>query len=187
MTAQMNDSFLLQDETFSIVGINGSGLFNPSDYNMQPLPRITSCWRGYVCTYKTLYNKLLLDTLLVNLDHEGPAINNIQPVYSHQSTFNNVYKTLDLHMDAFTGGILIARGFIQQLYVHMGFHPAWKYETVFELSISQGYVLETNDISEKMAELRDKMTRQRLEPNRDASAKDVERWIESTFKRNYRF
>jgi len=185
MTAQMSDSFLLEEKKFSLVGDNGSGLFNPSDYNLQPLPRITSCWRGYVCTYKTLHNKLLLDALVVNLDHEGPAINNIPPSFSNQGTFNNTYNDLNLHMD-FTGDILVAQGFIQQLYVHMGFHPAWKYETVFELHVSQGHVLETKEVSEEMADLRDKMSHQPLKPDRDASKQEIENWIESTFKRNHR-
>jgi hypothetical protein len=186
MTAQMSDSFLLEEKKFLLVGVNGSGLFNPSDHNMQPLPRITSCWRGYVCTYKVLQNELLLDSLLINLDHEGPAIKDIPPVFSNQGTFNNTYSDLDLHMD-FTGDLLIAQGFIQQLYVHMGFHPAWKYETVFELTVANGHVLETKDVSENMAGLRDKMSREPLQPNRDASKQEIESWIESTFKRNHRF
>lgn len=186
MTAQMNDSFLLEDKNFSVVGVNGSGLFNPLSYNMQPLPRITSCWRGYVCTYKTLDNGLVLDTLLVNLDQEGPLVNDVHPVFTNKGSFNNTYNDLHLHMD-FTGGILMARGFIQQLYIHMGFHPAWKYETIFELIFSQGHVLDTRDVSTEMAELRDKMTRQPLEPDRNASQLEIENWIASTFKRDYRF
>lgn len=185
MTAQMSDSFRMDDRKLSVVGVNGSGLFNPSDYNMQPLPRITSCWRGYVCIYKTIQDELCLDSLSVNLDHAGPAINGIDPVFSHQAMFNNTYNDLHLPMD-FTGGMLIAQGFIQQLYVHMGFHPAWKYESVFELSISHGHVLEIKDVSQEMAELRDKMTQKPLQPGRDASKSEIERWIESTFKRNYR-
>lgn len=186
MTAQMNDSFLLQDKKFSVVGVNGSGLFDPLIYSMQPLPRITSCWRGYVCTYKARDHELVLDTLLVNLDQEGPAINNVRPAFSNQGTFNNTYKDLHLHMD-FTGGMLVAHGFIQQLYVHMGFHPAWKYETVFELNFSQGNVLDIRDLSGEMAELREKMTRQPLQPDRNATKQEIEKWIASTFKRDYRF
>lgn len=186
MTAQMVDSFLLEEQKFSMVGVNGSGLFNPLSYNMQPLPRITSCWRGYVCTYRTLHHKVVLDTLLVNIDHEGPSISSIHPLFSNQSMFNNTYNNLNLPMD-FTGGILIAQGFIQQLYVHMGFHPAWKYETVCELSISHGDVMETKDISAQMADLRNKMTRQPLAPDAGASKQEIENWIASTFKRNYRF
>jgi hypothetical protein len=186
MTAQISDSFLFQDQRFSVVGVNGGNLFHPAEYGMQPLPRITSCWRGYVCMYTTLYNKLLLDTLQTNLDQEGPPVNNISPEFSINGTFNNIYHELNLHVD-FTGGMLIANGFIQALYVHMGFHPAWKYEAVFELVFSQGYLLEAKDVSRQMAELRDRMTRQPLQPGTDVSRQELEDWIASTFKRSYRF
>ena len=81
MTAQINDSFLFQDQKFSIAGVNGGSLFHPAAYGMQPLPRITSCWRGYVCTYQTQYNKLFLDTLQINLGQDGPLINNTRPEF----------------------------------------------------------------------------------------------------------
>ncbi len=186
MTAQINDSFLFQDQKFSIAGVNGGSLFHPAAYGMQPLPRITSCWRGYVCTYQTQYNKLFLDTLQINLGQDGPLINNTRPEFSTAGTFDNIYHDLHLHID-FTGGMLVANGFIQTLYVHMGFHPAWKYETVHELVFSQGTLLETKDVSRQMAELRDKMTRQPLQPGTDVPGLELEDWIASTFKRSYRF
>jgi hypothetical protein len=186
MTAQMHDSFLFQDQKFSIAGVNGGSLFHPAEYGMQPLPRITSCWRGYVCTYQTQPSKLLLDTLQINLGQEGPMINQLQPVFSTAGTFDNIYHDLHLHID-FTGGMLVVNGFIQTLYVHMGFQPAWKYETVHELVFSQGALLETKDVSRQMAELRDRMTRQPLQPGTDASGQELEDWIASTFKRSYRF
>jgi hypothetical protein len=186
MTAQINDSFLFQDQKFSLVGVNGGELFNPAAYDMQPLPRITSCWRGYVCTYQTQSSKLLLDTLQINLGQEGPLINHLQSIFSTAGTFDNVYHDLNLHID-FTGGMLVASGFLQELYVHMGFHPVWKYETVHELVFSQGTLLETKDVSRQMAELRDKMIRQPLQPGMGASRQKLEDWIASTFKRSYRF
>jgi hypothetical protein len=187
MTAQISDSFLFQDKKFSIAGIHGAGLFNPVDRNLQPLPRLTSCWRGFVCTYKTHSDELLLDSLQINLEGEGPALNNTRPIFPQPGMFNNGYSNLELHMD-FTGGILIATGFIQQLYVHMGFHPAWKYETVFELTFSQGNMLETRDVSLQMSELRQKMTSQPAAfPGTDASGPGIDEWIASTFTRSYRF
>ena len=186
MTAQINDWFLFQDQKFSLVGVKGGNLFHPAAYGMQPLPRMTSCWRGFVCTYKTLDNALLLDTLQINLGQEGPLINHLQPVFSTTSTFDNIYPDLNLHID-FTGGMLVASGFIQALYVHMGFHPAWKYETVFELTFSQGSLLETKDVSERMAELRKEMAQKPLQPGPDTPRKKLEDWIASTFKRSYRF
>ena len=186
MTAQIPDSFLLQDQKCSIVGINGTGLFDPLDHNLHPLPRITSCWRGYVCTYKTIQDKLLLDSVQVNLDQEGPVIHEVRPHFDRKGIFDNIYKDLNLPVD-FTGGLLAANGFIQPLYVHMGFHPAWKYETVFELIFSQGHVLDTRDVSEQMAKLRDTMMRQPLQPGAQTSKQELEAWIASTFKMNYRF
>jgi hypothetical protein len=186
MTAQINDSFLLQDQKFSLVGFDSESLFHPAEYGMQPLPRITSCWRGFVCTYKTLYNRLFLDTLQVNLDQEGPAIHNVRPEFPAGGTFNNVYHELNLHID-YSGGMLVADGFIRELYVHMGFPPAWKYETVFELIFSDGTLLEKKDVSQQMAELRRKMTRKPLQPGPDTPRQKLEDWIASTFKRSNRF
>jgi hypothetical protein len=73
MTAQIPDSFLFQDKKFSIAGIHGTGLFNPVDRNLQPLPRVTGCWRGFVCTYKTHSDELLLDSL-AGTDGSGQEI-----------------------------------------------------------------------------------------------------------------
>jgi hypothetical protein len=152
---------------------------------MQPLPRITSCWRGYVCTYKALYNRLLLDMLQINLDREGPVINNVRPEFPAKDTFNNIYHELGLHID-YSGGMLVADGFIQELYVHMGFHPAWKYETAFELVFSQGTLLEKKDVSQQMMELRKKMIQKPLQPGPGTPRQTLEEWIASTFKRSNR-
>jgi hypothetical protein len=157
MTAQMHDSILWNDQKFSIVGVHGDDLFHPKDFNLHPFSTVTSCWRGYVCEYKIIDNQLVLNTLKANHEGRGPAIHGMEPLFS-KGMFNNVYNRLNLAMD-FTGEILAGEKFIRELYVHMGFHPAWKYETVYELSLSQGQVLDTRDISEPMARLREKMTR----------------------------
>lgn len=186
MTAQIPDTLLLQDQKLSMVGVNGSGLFDPLQYELQPLPRITSCWRGYVCTYKTLHNRLLLATLEVNLGHTGQPLNDIQPAFSHENTFDNTYREVDLQID-FTGGILAASDFIHDLYVHMGFHPAWKYRNVFELVVSHGNVIETRDVSARMQEIRDEMLKSPLEPGAEATKEQIEKWIASTFRLDYYF
>ena len=59
----------------------------------------------------------------------------------------------------FTGELLVADKFIHELYVHMGFQSAWKFETVHELVISHGTLLDTKDISRQMAQVREQMTR----------------------------
>ena len=184
MTAQIPDSFLHEDKKISIVGVHGGSLFNPLEYDLQPLPRITSCWRGYVCMYMNFHNKLVLDTLQVNLGNEGPVIHRIRPVFSNTGMFDNTYNDMNLPID-YTGELLVAEGFIRDLYVHMGFHPAWKHETVFKLTVSHGSVLDTKDVSQEMAVLRNKMKSQPLQPGREASQEEVEKWIASTFRQDH--
>ncbi len=157
MTAQMHDSILLDDRKFSIVGLNGEDLFKPAEFNLQPRMSITSCWRGYVCEYKIESNKLFLNILQINLHEQGPLINKVEPIFS-KATFDNVYNHLNLPID-FTGEIIAGDRFLRELYVHMGFQPAWKYETVHQLTISHGSVLAEKDISQEMRQVREAMTR----------------------------
>jgi hypothetical protein len=186
MTAQIPDTLVLPDRSLSIVGVNGAGLFDPLGHDMQPAPHVTSCWRGYVCTYKTFYNKFLLDSLQINLQREGPALNDIKPVFSGKNTFDNMYNNLNLPVD-FSGGILAAGDFIQQLYVHMGFHPAWKYRTVFELILSHGYVMETRDVSAQIEHIRKEMVKSPLEPGVHATKEQIQEWVAGTFQLDYNF
>lgn len=119
---------------------------------------ITSCWHGYVCEYKIEFDKLLLNTLQVNHEQQGPMISGVVPSFA-KGTFNNVYNRLNLLMD-FSGEILAGDRFIRELYVQIGFQPAWKYEAVYELILSHGSVLDTKDVSKQMADLREQMTHQ---------------------------
>ena len=55
----------------------------------------------------------------------------------------------------------LADGFIQNLYVHMGFHPAWKYREVHELLFEDGRLLHAQDRSAAMASNSGRPTRLR--------------------------
>lgn len=52
----------------------------------------------------------------------------------------------------FSSGLLLGDGFIRELYVHMGFHPAWKFERVVELIFEGGQLTRSHDRSEQLAE-----------------------------------
>ena len=53
----------------------------------------------------------------------------------------------------FTGGLLLARDFVEELYVHMGFQPAWKFRDVREVMFEDGKVRTTTDRSAALAEV----------------------------------
>jgi hypothetical protein len=83
----------------------------------------------------------------------------------------------------FTGRLLIARGFIQSLYRHMGFHPAWKFEESWELDFEQGRLANARELSAEMSALRE-----RIQAGEEDDPDSVERpgWIERTFKLDFR-
>jgi hypothetical protein len=197
MTAQIPDKILINEKSLSIVGVNGGELFTPQSVGITPIPIMTACWRGYICQYKIRDGKLILDQLQVSLGLDdtsgkerkfvpqmGPVINGVNPTDKHPA-FSNIYEGLNLEID-FTGGILAGEGFIQTLYVHMGFHPAWKYQTVFELIFDHGNVKELRDVSVQIEQLRSKMTELPLKPDILESDKaEVEAWIDKTFRLGY--
>jgi hypothetical protein len=92
MTAQIHDTILIDEKNFSIVGVNGGGLFTPQSIGIMPVPVMSACWRGYVCQYKLDGGQLILNELQLSLgtyqgvgkerkfiQQAGPAINGLNP------------------------------------------------------------------------------------------------------------
>jgi len=131
MTAQINDTFRYRNHEYAVAGISEGELFDPSLLDLEPAGTCTACWRGYQAVFALSDSHLVLDTLHVNLlkpgdvyeREEGPEINGVKPggPRGERDWFNNHYEGLDYHLE-YTGGLLLADGFIKELYVHMGFH-----------------------------------------------------------------
>jgi hypothetical protein len=197
MTAQINDMFRYNGTDFSVSGISEGELFAPGLLDLKPAGTCTACWRGYQAVFAVSQSHLVLDTLHVNLlaegegykRQEGPPINGVSPTgpRGEYDWFNNNYIGLDYHLE-YTGGLLLADGFIDDLYVHMGFHPAWKYTTVIELIFTNGILQEDFDRSERMAEIRQKIIESRDEnaDSRMPTQDEVRDFVERSFDRTYR-
>lgn len=82
----------------------------------------------------------------------------------------------------FTGRLLIADGFIQSLYRHMGFHPAWKFEESWELDLEHGRLTNARDLSDEM-----RIRRREIERGTERDPDDVSQpgWIERTFRLDF--
>lgn len=119
----------------------------------------------------------------------GPAIHGvypIPPVSRHDSgAFSNQYYDVGLPMP-FSGGLLICDGFILELYTHMGFHPAWKYEEVKELLFRDGLLTQIRDRSDEMKNMRESLVNADEEKMDRKSLEDIACWIERSFDRRYR-
>ena len=198
MTAQIHDRFQFRGEAFALAGISEGELFDPSLLDLQPIGCCTACYRGYVATFAVTDARLVLDALSVSLGSStildngrlGPAINGVfaRGPKEKYDWFSHHYRGLNYHLE-YTGGLLLADGFLQEFYVHMGFHPAWKYKRVIELVFDGGILRQSTDRSEQMAELRDRLRDSDGLDNperRAARHNDIAKFIDESFDRRYR-
>ena len=119
----------------------------------------------------------------------GPALHGVHPLpptnRNGPFSFSDNYHDIGLPLP-FTGGLLLGDGFIQELYEHMGFHPAWKFRKVIELVFADGILTATHDRSYDMARVRAINTPDgKPKSKRFNSPVDMVGWIEDCFDRRY--
>lgn len=210
MTAQISDTFRYGSKPRSLAGINGSGLFDPAQYGVKAVGWSTACWRGYHSTYEVADGWLFLTKVNLGLSEEdiataalgeGPKLfGKVPRRYTEHGHSTNLrtgevktsWESSDFVVDAlrevvpFTGGLLLGDEFIQEMYVHMGFHPAYKFRVVHELIFDAGQLVEEHDRSAQMAEFREMLSSKSLEPGSQASRAEIEAWIERCFSLQYK-
>ena len=194
MTAQVSDVVKYRDEEMLLAAFSDGEPFSPAQYGYRPMMASTACYRGYVCEYEVAESRLLLSKLNVHhQDTDAPAsvlvkppkLNGVEAKISEASFFGRwVFKGTNLPI-SYTGGLIVARGFIRSLYVHMGFHPAWKYEEVHELVFESGRLASEEDLSARIAELRGRITSGAVSSSKP-SRNEVEAWVAESFRRDYR-
>ena len=175
MTGQIPDVFQYEGEAYDLVGLDGTGLFTPESFGIHTFSSCTACWRGYVMYYDCVDGKLILDKMEVN-QREPVVVNGVTPV-KDEGFFTSTYNNLGLKTN-FTGTLLLAKDFIQEMYVHMGFQRPIAYRTVLQISILEGDITLVEDLSNRMEQQREE------DPDRDAQPSDPEKvgeWIEKTF------
>ncbi|MCP3167331.1 hypothetical protein [Myxococcus qinghaiensis] len=192
MTAQISDTLIFREQEFVLAAASGEGLFEPPQHGLAPEMISTACYRGYWCTYEVIAESLRLQQLHIGLPPpaaiaarhgKGPSLFEQLPVYSEQ--FHCIaYRNLSAPVP-FTGGLLLAADFVRELYVHMGFHPVWKFRRVYELLFEGGTLVQTRDCSSEMARLREKIGTTSLSPRTPHDREEVKRWIAECFNRQY--
>lgn len=184
MTAQMNDLVAYAGADWSLAGVNGGELFDPASHGLDVRPASTACWRGFVCRYELRDNALYLGGLDIALQGEAPPLLDKLPHGPRRSLgFTAAYEDVGLHIP-FTGGLLLARDFLRELYVHMGFHPAWKYAHVLEVELEEGRISRVTDCSKAMADIRGRIAGTDR-PGLGSSNEEIQAWIERAFSRKY--
>lgn len=193
MTAQVQDSLHYLGEQHVLAAFSDGEPFSPLDAGYRPVTASTACWRGYVCGYEVEDGQLRLRELWVNHQpdespvtrpQQPPDLNGVAAVRDEDSLVGEWhFRDVGLPL-AYTGGLVIGREFIRELYVHMGFHPAWKYRHVHELVFERGRLIQAHDASPRMAQLRTQMP-DGLKPGPQATREQAAGWIADCFSRDY--
>ncbi|NVM18646.1 MAG: hypothetical protein HWN80_13095 [Candidatus Lokiarchaeota archaeon] len=185
MTGQVPDTLIYRNNEYSIVGLKGEDLPSPFDYDLRPVSPHTANWRGFVMNFIIVEKCLELDEMNVTVEDtkkKHPIINDVKPKAKKEGLINLKYENLKLKTQ-FSGKMLIAKDFIDSMYVHMGFQSPISFDTVIELEFSDGNLLSVKDMSEKMKKYRRKnISDGKLKPTHDPQA-----WIARTFSLDYDF
>ncbi|MHA1111900.1 MAG: hypothetical protein ACTSRE_12405 [Promethearchaeota archaeon] len=181
MTSQIPDIFKYNNEEYDLVGIDGPDLFDPNNEGLQPQMTSTACWRGFQLKFRADNEGLYLDEMSIKQE-EAVEFKGRNPIQGERR-FTHKYANMNYKLP-FTGRLLIAKGFIQSMYVHMGFQRPIAYRKVIELVIKEGDILEVIDHSKHYRELRKK------NPDKDgypktSSDKDIKDFVEKSFSRRY--
>ena len=184
MTAQAPDQFRYEGEQYSLIGIDGTDLYEAKDFGIETQMASTACWRGYIMIYDCIGGSLFLDGMHVRTQN-APAINGVDPIDSSMKmlSFTHVYENLRLKTK-FTGSMLLGKDFIDRMYVHMVSQRAMAYGNVIELQIQDGDIISESDLSERMEKLRNQDPDKGAQPESRAD-EDVSKWIEDSFSRDY--
>ena len=111
----------------------------------------TGCYRGFYATYELTDKALfLLDLTLREMLGNYLPINGVEPEKAdYQATYRNLHIEIP-----FTGKIRLAKDFIQELYIHMGFQKASAFKTVIDFTIKNGKIILIKDRSAEMKKKR---------------------------------
>ena len=190
--AESPDIIEFEGNSYAVAGINGPEPFTPRQYGLEPLGFAWGLQRGFQAFYLLQDNSLVLDSLCIcsNNLQKPSSLLGIDPVkeevvWTYDYRYNNVLIELP-----FTGFLLIARGFIENIQEEVGFHPIWKYTIALELHFRRGRLLERRDCSTKLAKLRAQAVKQPIpsRPNRNSSDREresYESWLDKAFDRSY--
>jgi hypothetical protein len=194
LTTQVSNKVIYHKDSFDLVGYTDDGLINPEKFGVKLKPITSLCWRGYISSYQIdNENQFLLNSLTTFSEKKDKIIEikgvkpDIQELTKDGKITQRVYN--DLNIECFYDGkILLGKDFLTEYRKNMGFHPAWKYRTVYELEIKKGRLISYHDLSDKFSEIRSELkdkTNNGIRTNQGVN-NDILTWIEKSFNQKYK-
>jgi hypothetical protein len=153
-TAQIEDSIIFKGNEYSLIGKTEGEFATPEQFGMTAVTIHTACYRGYYATYEVTEENLILRKFtLREKDGNYLPISGVLPVIDAKKIQSATYSDLNVVVP-FSGRIRLAREFIRDFYIHMGYQKATAFKTVLDLTLNDGRVVEIKDRSEEMEKKR---------------------------------
>ena len=81
MSDQIQDKYFYKNEEYSLIEPNGTDLFSPEEFGLEPVMMHTGCWNGYYAKYEIADDALYLKELtLCDRNGKYPSIDGVIPV-----------------------------------------------------------------------------------------------------------
>ena len=111
----------------------------------------TGCYRGFYATYELTEEVLYLRSLTLREKNGNYLpIEGIEPLdEDYQTTYHGLSVVVP-----FAGKIRLAKDFIEELYLHMGYQKPTAFETVLDITLNDGRLVEIKDRSKEMEQKR---------------------------------
>lgn len=155
MTAQIKDTYIFENEEYTVIKLSEPPSFNPLQLGVMPFSMCTGCMRGYWCNYRVSEKEgLLLENLYIGtLKDEYPEIEGILPSDEDTLFGLHLYRGINKKIP-YTGRILIGSGFTSDYPSDWSAHVPWSFKKIIELVFENGKLVEKNDQSHIAAEIR---------------------------------
>jgi hypothetical protein len=166
MTRQIAEIVTYKNENYIFAGYTNE---IPPKFGIEPIAKMTACYRGFKRTFNIKRDLLYLQHLGINDKNFSATnfeayipvlINGVSPEFNHKKKlagllFHMNYTNINQNID-YTGSILIGRNEIKgsAVYYHLKTHAAWKYEEVFLLKFNKGSLEKAEILSSKMNGIR---------------------------------
>jgi hypothetical protein len=118
---------------------------------MEPEMLHTACYRGFYATYEVKDDGLFLRELTLR-EKNGKYLP-LAGVEADVKKSQGTYHDLEI-LVPFTGKMRLAKGFIEELYVHMGFQKPTAFKYVYDMAFQDGKLVELKDRSKDVERMR---------------------------------
>jgi hypothetical protein len=150
LTVQTPDVVIYENHKYEVAGLKGKGLLTPTDLGISPSMMATNCYRGYICQYEIIDQKLYLTGMKVRTaDNQYPVVDEVSATLLFKII--GKYQNLKIFCE-FSGGLVLVRDALSRSRVVVPIPSSFR--TVIELILENGKMEQLIDHSEKMPDIR---------------------------------